>query len=101
MLGSIRNTCWRDIKGCWAIVRKFWKKLKKNWAMGDTKTMSKDNEGIDKTLRDNKSIGKTLGNNQKTLNNIRRALNNDGKTSKHNKNKIKISLTQNNWGKCF
>jgi hypothetical protein len=26
--------------------------------MGDTKTMSKDNEGIDKTLRDNKGIGK-------------------------------------------
>ncbi len=40
--------------------------LKKIWAMGNTKTMSKDNEGIDKTLRDNKSIRKTLGNNQKT-----------------------------------
>jgi hypothetical protein len=38
--------------------------------MGDTKTMSKDNEGIDKTLKDNKNIGKTLGKNQITLNNI-------------------------------
>lgn len=59
--------------------------LKENWAMGDTKTMSKDNDGIDKTLRDNKSIGKKLGNNQKTLNNIMNALSNIGKTSKHNK----------------
>ncbi len=50
--------------------------LKKNWAMGDTKTMSKDNEGIDKTLSDNKGIGKAFSNNQKTLNNIRKALNN-------------------------
>ncbi len=37
------------------------------------------------TLRDNKSIGKTLGSNQNTLNNIKKALNNIGKTSKHNK----------------
>jgi hypothetical protein len=59
--------------------------LKKNWAMGDTKTMSTDNEGIDKTLKDNKNIGKTFSNNQKTLNNIKKALSNVGKTSKHNK----------------